>query len=267
MVARGNDYRVELLPQGRGDIPGPELYWMRDFGEWYELCFQVVLIRGNDRVILVNTGPAEDLRPMNEQWAGFLGERAALRRGEGEFIIDSLQARGVEPADVTDIILTPLQLYTVSNVTRFPNATIWISKRGWVHFHTTHAHPHDDRDACLPPEVLQYLVGPAWPRVRLLEDEDEVAPGVRTWWAGTHHRASVCVEVDTAEGVAAISDAYFYAENVDTNHPIGINENMYEALACYERVRQTADIVLPLYDPKNLERYPDGVVSAGKGAN
>lgn len=266
MSGSGNDHRIELLEMGRGDIPGPELYWMRDFDAWYELCFQAVLVRGNDRTLLVNTGPAEDLTAMNEQWAGFLGERAALRRQPGQFIIDSLASRGVEPAEVTDIVLTPLQLYTVSNVDRFPNATIWISKRGWVHFHTTHDHPHDDRDSCLPPAILHHLVGEAWPRVRLLEDEHEIAPGIRTWWSGVHHRASVVVEVDTADGTAAISDSYFYVDNVERNHPIGINENMYEALQAYERVRRTADIVLPLYDPKSFERYPGGIVSEGKGA-
>ena len=264
MTALRGDYRVELLSMGRGDIPGPELYWMRDFDQWYELCFQVVLIRGNDRVILVNTGPAEDLEPMNSQWAGFLGERAALRRAAGEFVIDALAARGVSPEDVTDIVLSPLQLYTVSNVPRFPNATIHLAKRGWVHFHTTHSHPHDDRDSCLPPDVLTYLVGPAWPRVHLLEDDDTVAPGVSTWWAGVHHRASVVVEIATDSGPIAVSDAYFYVENVDQRHPIGINENMYEALACYERVAATAAAVVPLYDPKNFDRFDGGVVCEGK---
>ena len=72
------------------------------------------------------------------------------------------------------------------------------------------------------------------------------------------------VEVDTEVGVVAISDAYFYLENVERPHPIGINESMYEALDCYARVRRDADVVLPLYDPKNLERYPTGVVAEGK---
>jgi len=236
---------------------------MREWDRWFDLCFQVALIRGNGRVVLVNTGPAEDLGPMNSQWTGFLGGRAAMRRDEGEFVVDALAARGVPPHEVTDVVLTPLQLYTVSNVPRFERATFHLSKRGWSHFHTTHSHPHDDRDTCLPPEVLAYLVGPAWPRVHLLEDEDEICDGIRTWWAGTHHRASVVVEVDTPAGVAAISDAYFYIDNVEQRHPIGINENMYEALACYDRVARTATFVLPIYDPKNLERFADGVISEG----
>jgi hypothetical protein len=256
-------YRLEMIAVGRSEIPGPELFWMREWDNWFQLCFQVALIRGAGRVVLVNTGPAEDLAPMNDQWAGFLGERAALRREEGEFIIDALAARGVQPEDVTDVVLTPLQLYTVSNLPRFDAARFHIAKRGWIHFHTTHGHPHDDRDACLPPSVLAYLVGPAWPRVHLLEDEDEIAPGIRTWWAGVHHRASLVVEVDTPEGVAAISDAYFYVENVERRHPMGITENIYEALACYERVERDCQIVLPIYDPKNLERFAGGIVTEG----
>jgi hypothetical protein len=252
-------YRLELLPVGRGDVPGPELYWMREWDRWFELCFQVGLIRGGDRVVLVNTGPARDLGPMNARWATFLGERAAMRREDGEFVVDALAAHGVRPDDVTDVVLTPFQLYTVSNVPLFGRARIHLSRRGWLHFHTTHAHPHDDRDSSLPADVLAYLVGEGWGRVHLLEDEDVVAPGIRTWWAGAHHRASIVVEVDTPAGVAALSDAYFYLENVEQRQPIGISENIYEALACYDRVTREQRIVVPLYDPKNLDRFPDGI--------
>lgn len=249
---------VKLLPVGRGEVPGPEVFWMRDWDRWCELQFQAVLIRGDGITALVNTGPAADLAPMNQQWASFLGERAAMRRAEGEFILDQLAANGVAPADVTHLLLTPLQLYTVSNVPAFPNAEICLTERGWQHFHRTHRHPHDDRDSSLPPEVLQYLMTEAWPRVRLLADEDALRPDLRTWWSGGHHRASMVIEVDTAAGVVAISDTYFHLANVTEPHPVGISENIYEALDCYQRVRETADIVLPLYDPDNLVRFPDG---------
>ncbi|AEV85067.1 hypothetical protein ACWT_4043 [Actinoplanes sp. SE50] len=254
-------YEVITLAVGHSQIPGPELFWMRDWEQWHPLTFQTVLIRGNGVTALVNTGPARDLEPMNRGWAAFLGERAAMRREEGEFVLDQLARVCVSSEEVTHVILTPLQLYSVSNVLAFDNAVICISERGWRHFHTTHRHPHDDRSTSLPDEILVPLVTTAWPRVRLLADEDEVAPGIRTWWAGAHHRASVVVEVDTESGVVAISDAYFHLENVEQDHPIGITENIYEALAVHERVRRTAAIVLPLYDPKNFARFPDGRVA------
>jgi glyoxylase-like metal-dependent hydrolase (beta-lactamase superfamily II) len=230
-------YSVTTLAVGSSIIPGPELFWMNDFDQWHPLVFQVVLIQGPGVTAIVNTGPALDLAPMNDGWASFLGEKARLER------------------------LTPLQLYTVSNVLAFPNAQIAIAERGWVHFHTTHEHPHDNRATSIPDEILVELVTTAWPRVRLLKDEDEIAPGLRTWWSGGHHRASIVVEVDTDKGVVAISDSYFHERNVVENVPLGINENMYEVIACYERVRRTADVILPLYDPANFERHPGGRVA------
>lgn len=254
-------YSVTTLPVGHSIIPGPELYWMNHFEEWFPLAFQVVLVRGNGVTAIVNTGPAEDLGPMNDGWASFLGEKARMERADGEFVLDQLARHGVAPEDVTHVILTPLQLYTVSNVLAFPHAQICISERGWVHFHTTHEHPHDNRATSIPDEILVELVTTAWPRVRLLKDEDEIAPGLRTWWSGGHHRASIVVEADTDKGVVAVSDTYFHERNVVENVPLGINENMYEVLACYERVRRTADVILPLYDPANLERHPGGRVA------
>lgn len=254
-------YGVQLLPVGRSDVPGPELYWMSGWDQWYPLLFQVALIRGNGVTALVNTGPATDIRPMNAHWVAVLGERAPMRREPDEFITDQLAKHGVTPADVTHVVLTPLQLYTVGNVPLFSNAQICIAERGWVHFHTTHDHPHDNRATSIPDDILVHLVTDAWPRVRLLADADELAPGLRTWWSGVHHRASVVVEVDTPDGRAAISDSFFYRDNVTRNIPIGISENMYEAIDTYRRVRETADHIVPLYDPGNLERFPGGRVA------
>jgi glyoxylase-like metal-dependent hydrolase (beta-lactamase superfamily II) len=251
-------YRVTMLPMGIGDVPGPELFWMSDWDQWHPLLFQVALIQGGDVTALVNTGPARDITAMNAKWSAMLGDRAALRRDDGQFILDQLAARGIGPDDITHVILTPLQLYTVSNVAAFGRARICLSRRGWTHFHTTHSHPHDDRATSIPDDVLVHLVTDAWPRVRLLDDEDELAPGLRTWWSGVHHRASIVIEVDTAVGTAAISDSYFYLENVERGHPIGINENMYEAISVYARAAADGKIVVPLYDPKNLTRFPGG---------
>jgi hypothetical protein len=256
-------YQIQCLPMGIGEVPGPELFWMSDWDQWYPLAFQIVLIRGDGVVALVNTGPALDLAPMNDRWASFLGDRARFVRQPGEFILDQLASVGVTPEDVTHIVLTPLQLYTVSNILAFPHARIHISRRGWTHFHTTWSHPHDDRDTSIPPAILAELVGSAWDRVVLLEDEHEIAPGFRTWWAGGHHRATIAIEVDTGNphvGTVVISDAFFYSENVERDHPIGISENIYESLAAYRRARDTG-VVVPLYDPKNQTRFPGGVIS------
>jgi hypothetical protein len=254
-------YGVQVIPLGRAEVPGPELFWMGGWGAWYPLLFQAILIRGNGVTALVNTGPPDDLTTINARWEAILGPRAVMRRSEEEFLLPQLANHGVTPGDVTHVLLSPLQLYTVANVLAFPNAQIGITKRGWVQFHTVHEHLHDDRATSIPDEILVHLVTDAWGRVRLLEDEDQIAPGLRTWWSGVHHRASMVIEVDTVDGVAAISDSFFYLENVERGHPMGINESLAEATVVYDRVRRDVDIVVPLYDPKNLERFDKGRIS------
>ena len=55
------------------------------------------------------------------------------------------------------------------------------------------------------------------------------------------------------------SDAFFYLENVAENRMLGIGESMAEGLTCYARTRAAADHVLPLTDPRVLERYGRGL--------
>jgi hypothetical protein len=253
--------RVEVFAVGRTEIPGPELFWMSDWDAWYPLTFNVVLARDADRVVLVNTGAPDDLRAINAKWTSIFGERGRFAREDNETLDAQLGARGLTPADVTDVVTTPFQLYSTGGLMKLPNARIHLSKRGWVHFHTTHEHPHDDRWTSLSPELVHYLTIDAWDRVHLLEEEDAVGPGIRTWFSGTHHRASVAVEIESTAGVVVASDSFFYYENVEEGRLLGINENMYEALATNERALRVADHLVPLYDPRVYERYADGVVA------
>ena len=79
-------FGVRLLHVGDGDVPGPEVFWMSDWDQWYTLAFQAVLIQGPGVNVLVNTGPARDLEPMNAQWATF---SARVRRCADPTVIGS----------------------------------------------------------------------------------------------------------------------------------------------------------------------------------
>jgi hypothetical protein len=242
------------------------VFWQSRFDDWISLRLQLLLIEGAGRTVLVNTALPDDLSELHAEFPRALmwqppGVRGATVRTPEELQVPALQAAGVAPEDVTDIILTPIVRYTTQTLDVFPAATIHMSKRGWVHFHTTHAHPHDSR-AAFPPTTLVHLVTDWWDRVSLLEDEHEIAPGLRTWHSGVHHRSSLVVEVDTAVGTVAISDSFFVYENVESDlHPLGLNESFEETLATNARVRATASHIVPLYDHRVFERYPGGVIA------
>lgn len=254
-------FTLDLLATARTEVPGPQVFWMADWQTTHELCFQVALVRGDGVVALVNGGTVEDLSRHTEGDHGFFGEGARMTRRDGEFVVDQLARLGLAPEDVTHLLITPLTLYAAGNLRLYPNAEIAISKTGWLHFSVTKDHPHEERASMLPDELIAHLVTDAWPRLRLLEDEDEVVPGLRTWWTGGHHRSTLCVDVDTAEGLVSITDVVFVHGNLDRDRPIGICSNIEEWLAAAARLRASGATVLPLFDPGNFARFPGGVVS------
>jgi hypothetical protein len=263
-------YGVQVVSVGRSLIRGPEVYWMSHWDDMLPLAFNMTVITGDGVTALVNTSPPDTDSYTREHFPHMrymletpLGD---LTRKPDEYIEGALAKIGLTPSDVTHVILTPLELYTTGTLDKFTNATVCISKRGWIHFHTTHDHPHDSRWRSFPKPTLVDLVTDSWDRVLLLEDEHEIAPGLRTWWSGSHHRESIVVEVDTDAGVVAISDSFFYYDNVEGGKLLGLCENMYEALACNQRVLETAQHIVPIHEPKVFERYPDGVIATANAA-
>jgi hypothetical protein len=259
------EYGVRSISVGTFEEPGPAVFWMQRFDEWISLRLQLVLIRGSGRTVLVNTALPDDLSGLHAEFPTALmwqppGQRGATIRRPDELQVPALAAAGVAPEDVTDIILTPIVRYTTETLDAFPNARIHMSKRGWIHFHTTHSHPHDHRGA-FPRDTLVHLVTDWWDRVSLLEDEHEIAPGLRTWHSGVHHRSSLVVEVDTLAGTVAISDSFFVYENIEGGIPLGLNESFDEMFATNARVLRTARHIVPLYDARVFERYPGGVIA------
>ena len=254
------NYEIQFLKVGESDVPGPEIYWMRHWNTWETLYFYVIVIRGGGKIIVINSGPPADLTRLNEVWvSGYGDSRAALRRTAEELTENALGAAGVDPAAVDYLLLTPLQAYTTGNVPLFSNASICISRRGWIEdIHAPLWPPHMPRDLYIPEDVLIYLETRAWPRVRLIEDDEEIVAGIRARWVGTHHRSSMAFLVETAAGTVALSDCVFKYPNFEQNIPLGVQESMEECMRSYALLRRSADLIAPFYDPAVLGRHPGG---------
>ena len=264
MEAARIEYTVRSISVGTFEEPGPAVYWQSRYDEWIRLRLQLVIIQGLGITALVNTALPDDLSALQAEYPGALmwqppGTRGATIRTPEELQGSALAAAGIRPDSITHVILTPIVRYTTATLDQFPNARICLSKRGWIHYHTNHRHPHDRR-AAFSPETLVHLVTDWWDRVELLEDEHEIAPGLRTWNSGVHHRSSLVVEVDTRDGVVAISDSFFVFENIEGDdwHPLGLNESFEEMFATNSRVLRTARHIVPLYDEAVFERHPNG---------
>ncbi len=255
-------YSLDILKVGQTEVPGCEIYWMDKLFEWEPLYFLIGVARGHGRTILINTGPPLDYGDLNKHWMAWQ-ERHELVVADDERPKAALAKIGVEPEEVSHILITPLTAYTTGNIDLFPNAEICLSKRGWADFHIPDpVVPQLPRHIYMPRNILVHLVTDAWPRVRLLEDEtEEIVPGVRSFFVGGHHRSTMAFVIDTPKGRVCLSDVFFKYPNFEQNRPLGISESLEEHYHAYDRIRKEADLIVPLYDPAVFDRHPNGKVA------
>ncbi|MEO2046060.1 MAG: hypothetical protein ABGX16_05745 [Pirellulales bacterium] len=256
-------YQVQVLKVGEADVRGPEVYWMSAWDDWETLYFYMLVLHGNGKTIVVNTGPPRELADMNKLWVEGVGhQRGAMRVTDQERPWNALPNVGVDPAQVDYVLVTPFQAYTTANLDLFPNATFCLSRKGWVDFHAPkHPVTQVTRRQSFTDRILTYLSTKAWDRMRLLNDEEEITPGIRTFWVGAHHRSSIAISIDTAKGSVVYSDCCFKYANIEEDRLLGITESLEETREAYSRMRKEADIFIPGYDPEVLQRYPGGLIA------
>ena len=256
-------YSIQAFNMGTFWVPGPEVYWMEAWNQREEMNVLIYLVRAGDKNILINTGPPQDLTVINAAWLSFFGyPEAQITRTDDQLPQNILKSQGLTPDDISMVLVTPLQAYATANIHLFKNATIGISRRGWIEdFQAPTYHLHVPRHLRIPPEVNQYIQNEGWEKVRLLADEEEVLPGLRVFWAGVHHRSSMGVAIDTEKGTVIISDCFFKYGNVEKGRYLGVMESMMEADATWARIRKEADIIASIYDPEVFARHPNGIIA------
>lgn len=256
-------YTVQAFNAGTFWVPGPEVYWMHRWGQREEMNLLLFLIRGEGHNILINTGPPQDLTVINGAWLDFFGfPEAQIVRTEEQLPQNILRSQGLRPEDITAVIVTPLQAYATANIPLFRQAQICISRKGWIEdFQAPYYHLHVPRHLRVPPDVNHYLQNEGWEKLRLLQDEEEIAPGLRVFWAGVHHRSSLAVCIETEKGTVLITDSFFKYGNIEQGFYLGVMESMMEADATWARIRKEGQIIASIYDPEVFRRYPGGVLA------
>ena len=256
-------YSVQAFNAGTFWVPGPEVYWMEGWNQREEMNALIYLVRGGGHNILINTGPPRDLTVINKAWLDFFGyPEAQIARTEEQLPENILRSQGLTPDEITMVLVTPLQAYATANIPLFRNATIAISRKGWIEdFQAPYYHLHVPRHLRLPPDVNHYLQNEGWDKLRLLAEEEEILPGIRVFWAGVHHRSSMAIAIETKNGTVIITDAFFKYGNLESGRYLGVMESMMEADATWARIRKEADIAASIYDPDVFRRHPGGILA------
>lgn len=139
MITIGN-YSISILETGRFALDGgamfgvvPKPLWERAYTHADErnripMAAKVLLIQGNGRTIIVDTGNSTEMSEKDLDIYGVNFEHSNLT--------NSLIAAGISTSQVTDVFLTHLHFdhvggAVVANKPRFENATYWLQEDQW----------------------------------------------------------------------------------------------------------------------------------------
>jgi glyoxylase-like metal-dependent hydrolase (beta-lactamase superfamily II) len=173
---------------------------------------------------------------------------------------DSAIARaGVNPADITDVIISHIHWDHFDGADLFPNARLWI-QRDEVEHHVDSVGTVLDR-AIDAPDALMLAALRRAGRITLVDgDAQEIIPGITVYIGGKHTFQSQYAGVRTSNGTVVIaSDNMYLYENLDRHVPIAQTLNAASNLVAQARMVTLAAsprFVIPGHDPLVFERFP-----------
>jgi glyoxylase-like metal-dependent hydrolase (beta-lactamase superfamily II) len=180
----------------------------------------------------------------------------------------AVEAAGVRPDAITDIVISHAHWDHVDGADLFPNAAVWIQREEYRYYtgeawHARNTHGGVDGD-----DMLALLKINTQGRLRFVEgDDQEIIPGIRCYIGGKHTRESQFCSVKLASGTAVFtSDNVYLYENFDKHVPIAQTLDAASNLKAQDRAKSLASdprLLVPGHDPavfERFERVADGVV-------
>jgi tripartite-type tricarboxylate transporter receptor subunit TctC/glyoxylase-like metal-dependent hydrolase (beta-lactamase superfamily II) len=207
---------------------------------------------GPERSFVIDTGLREEVARARD--------RSVLRCP-----VESLRLIGLDPATVTDVILTHLHYDHTGNIGRFPVARFHLQERE-MHYATGRYLRHPRLGATFDPDDICALVRLNFARRLFLYDGvAELAPGITLHRLGGHSAGLQCVRVATQSGPVVIaSDVAHFYENMETGRPFPQAFHVGEMLEGFDALRALAASpahIVAGHDPEVMRRFP----AAGPG--
>jgi len=212
-----------------------------------EMYFYVWAVTNGERTILVDLG---------------FEERQAAQRGRHIEARPSkmLEMLGIEPAKVTDVVISHMHWDHAGTMDDFPNATFHIQDKEMQFVTGRCMCTYFFRRPFNLDDVQGLLKRVYEGKVKFHDGEGEVAPGVTCHLIGGHTMGVQAVRVKTKRGhVALASDSLHLYENMDKEAPFPTVYSVADMVAGYGKLKKLAETVnhvVPGHDPLVMDRYP-----------
>ena len=174
--------------------------------------------------------------------------------------VESLRLIDIDPAKVSDVVITHLHYDHVGNIGLFPNARFHVQEPE-MHFtaghHMKHAHlAHHFEVEDVVSMIRMNFAG----RVSMYNGPAQIAPGLSLHPSGGHTPGLQFARVNTARGLVVVaSDASHFYENMESGRPFTAAWHVGDMLDAFDALYAAApspDHVIPGHDPRVMARYP-----------
>jgi len=215
-----------------------------------DIAMVVWLIRGGGRTILFDTGFHRQKWIDQFHVTDFLSPDQAVRQA------------GVDPAQVTDIIVSHAHWDHMGGIDLFPNTTIWIQKAEYEYYTGPAWQTGGRKGGIDPDDVLELVRRNTRGQLRLVDgDGVEVIPGLTAYTGARHTFASQYIRVAGEAPYVLASDNCYLYENLRSHRASATFDtaDIPANLAAQERMVKLAgsvDRVVPGHDPAQFERFP-----------
>jgi glyoxylase-like metal-dependent hydrolase (beta-lactamase superfamily II) len=177
--------------------------------------------------------------------------------------VEALRQIGVAPDDVATVVLTHLHYDHTGNVAAFPNAELVVQRRELAFWTSDEARDPGHAPNAEAEDVKRIAAG----RLRLLDGDEQVVPGVDAFCIGGHSPGQTVLRVEGGRGpIVLASDAVHYYEELELERPFVIHHDLDAMRAGYAIVRELARPgaeIVPGHDPEVMRRFP--VLDGGLG--
>jgi glyoxylase-like metal-dependent hydrolase (beta-lactamase superfamily II) len=167
---------------------------------------------------------------------------------------ESLAKVDCAPDDIDIIIQTHLHMDHIYNTPKCKNAVIYVQEEelGFA------LNPHPIFEIMYPREIIKGL------NFEVIKGDQTILPGIAVMLVPGHTPGCQAVVVETTEGKAVISGFCSIMENFNppedvrtkispfASYPViapGIHTDIFQAYESVLRVKQIADIIIPMHDP------------------
>src|SRR5215472_4791202 len=257
--AAGPEFSIQAIRYGNSPgVPVNALVMGAPKDEKVDIAFVIWLIRGGGHNILFDSGFHR------EQWFKFFTVTDFLRPDE------AVKLAGVQPEEVTDIVISHAHWDHMGGIDLFPKATVWIQKEEF-RYYTGEAWQSGGKHGGIDPEDVEQLVRlNTEGRLRLVDGDDvEILPGIRAYTGARHTFASQYIRVDGNPSFVLASDnCYLYRNLMEHKASATFSSADHAAnIRNQDRMIQLAgsdlNRVIPGHDALQFVKYP----TTGRVAN